>query len=263
MTLDEKTNGNERTFVVAGVNGGLGSTFAKELHNYGALYGIARSEPKETVNYTPLCADLLQPNEIGSAFQRIPPTTNLVYLHMIGKFRFEDEKHPITDKDGNGIDDETYATNVTTFRNAVPYLIEHLHRNDQNRLTIVGIGSTSDLYGIPFWQSFTRAKQELRKDFRRLYGAPELYGRVRSLIINVSTVDGEQLKKERPFISKEYCLSPEEVVRQSLELVLCKKPEFLETSIIRPNPDFTTRDFLEVQNIRDRWYKEMYGQQYK
>lgn len=254
-----KTRQNEKTFVIAGVNGDLGQEFAKRLSDYGQVYGLSRGKRKVERRYEHLCADFLKPSEIAHAFRRITPASRLIYLHMIGKFRFEDEKHPIEDVNGDGVDDSTYRTNVLTFANALPFLTEHLERDNKNTLSIVGIGSTSDLYGVPFWQSFTRSKDELRKEFRRIYGLPEFYGRVRTLMVNVSTVDGSQLADERPYISREFCLTPGEVVTQSLEDVLDTKSKSIELSIIKPHPEFRKPDFLSIENVRQRWYRDMYG----
>lgn len=194
---------------------------------------------------------------IASAFERIEPAKELIYLNMIGKFRFEDKNHSIIDQDG--IDDETFQTNVTTFRNVKQSLFDYLEQNPVSNVKIVGIGSSSDLYDLPFWHSFTRSKNELIKEFRLMYGNPQTYGRVSALTVNVSTVSGKQLSTERPYISKEFCLSPQEVVEQSIPYILDSKPSFLEISLIKPNPSFIDPEYLALENLRKRWYREMYA----
>ncbi len=257
--INSYTESKKKTIIISGVNGDIGQEFARCLLNEGKLYGISRSGNKTGLQYSHICADLLNPEDVKSAFSQIDYSEDLLYVHLPGKFRYEDDKHPIKDADLDGVDDEIYATNVTTFRNVKPYLLDYLKNNKSGRLKIIAIGSTSDIYDIPFWHSFTHAKNELRKEFRRLYGHPETYGRVSCLFINVSTTDGRQLETERPFISKRYCLTPNEVLAQALPYILDDKPSSLELTVIKPNPSFAEPNYLSYDQVKNRWYSDMYG----
>lgn len=259
MITDNTTYADERAIVIVGINGDIGSELAERLVQQGKLYGLSRNPKKSSLQYEHFQADFLKPDELASAFAHILPATELVYLHLIGKFRFEDKNHPIIDQNGDGIDDETFSTNVTTFRNVKQSLSNYLEQNPSSKVKIIGIGSVADLYDLPFWHSFTRSKNELRKEFRLMYGNPQTYGRVSALIVNVSTVSGTQLATERPYISKEFCLSPQEVAEQSLPYILDTKPSFLEISLIKPNPSFMDPEYLALENLRKRWYHEMYS----
>ena len=259
MITENLKQEDERAIVIAGITGDIGSELAQRLVQHGKLYGLSRSPKKLNVEYTHLQADFLKPSEITSAFEQIKPAKELIYFHLIGVFRFEDKNHPITDKDGDGIDDETFATNVKTFRNVKQSLEDYLTKNPSSKLRIICVGSSSDLYDLPFWRSFTRSKNELRKEFRIMYGNPKTYGRVSALTINVSTVSGKQLSTERPYISREFCLTPQEVAEQSMPYILDSKPSFLEISLIKPHPSFTDPEFLTLENIRQRWYRDMYA----
>ena len=249
---------SKRNFIIAGINGEIGSEFAKRLQDFGNLYGISRKENKvEGIKYEHLRGDLLIDKDVERVFSNLDISGDLTYIHLPGKFQFQDENHPITDKNNDGIDDETFATNVETFSNIKPYLLKYLEKNPKNKLKIIAIGSTSDLYDIPYWHSFTHSKNELRKEFRSVYGNLNTYGRVSSLFINVSTVDGSQLAGERPYISKEFTLNPEEILNESLYYILDDKPSSLEISVLKPNPDFE-KDFLNIEKLKKRWYGEMY-----
>ncbi len=259
MTNNITNVANRKAIVIAGITGDIGSEFAKVLTSHGEVYGLSRHLNTSGLEHKHISADLLKREEVDSAFQNVGPADELIYLHLVGKFRFEDANHPIRDENEDGIDDLIYESNVTTFRNVKPCLVDYLRRNPSARLKIVAIGSASDLYNIPYWQSFTRAKYELREEFREMYGDSETFGRVSALFINVSTVAGKQLSAERPFISKEFCLSPKEVVEQSLPYVLDEKPGCLEITVIKPNPNFSTDWRVSNENIRRRWYQDMYG----
>lgn len=248
-----------QTIVIAGINGDLGQAYLREVVTLPQtkVYGIGRS-PARTSNYTHLQADLLDTKHVAHLFTQIQPTDHLIWIHLVGKFRFEDAYHPIADNDGDGIDDSIYATNLTTFTTVAPHLATLLARNPRMKLTVIGIGSALDMYRLPFWRSFTLAKDALRKEFRALYGNPAQYGRVRTLFVNVSTVAGTQLQFERPFKDPEYCLNPQEVVMQSLPFVLDPASACIELNVIKPHPSFTQSDFLQESRVRKRWYRDMY-----
>ncbi len=259
MITNNSTKEDGRAIVIAGINGDIGSELAQRLMQQGRLYGVSRSPKKSNLEYQHMRADFQDPKQIASAFEHIAPAKELIYLHLIGVFRFEDKNHPIVDKDEDDIDDETFQTNVTTFRNVKQSLSTYLEKNPSSTLKIIGVGSSSDLYDLPFWRSFTRSKNELRKEFRLMYGNPQTYGRVSALTVNVSTVSGKQLSTERPYISKEFCLSPQEVAEQSMPYILDPKPSFLEVSLIKPNPSFMDPEYLTLENLRKRWYQDMYA----
>lgn len=256
----KKLNKRKRTFLVAGINGNIGIEFAKGFQGLGRLYGISRKQNKiEDIIYRHVRCDLLKPSEVKSMFTSLDLLGDLTYVHLPGKFQFQDENHPIVDINNDGIDDGIFATNVETFRNVRSYLFEYLRKNPEAKLKLVAIGSTSDLYDIPYWHSFTQSKNELRKEFRKMYGNQDIYGRVSSLFINVSTTDGEQLAGERPYISKQFVLTPKEILDQSLQYVLESRHDSLEISILKPNPDFEKENFLKDDEIKKRWYNDMYG----
>ncbi|MBT3985488.1 hypothetical protein HOD38_05190 [archaeon] len=247
-----------KTILIAGINGDIGKEFAKRLLGQGKLYGLSRKEtPLIGLQYHHIQADLLKPNEIKTAFEKIEPSEELVYIHLPGKFQFEDKQHPITDGDGDGIDDNIFKTNFRTFLGAKPVLREYLIKNPQAKLKLVGMGSTSDLYNVQLWHSFTESKNKLRQEFRAMYGDSRLYGRVSSLFINVSTTAGTQLKNERPFIPKKYLLTPREILDQSLAYILDERAGCVEISILKPNPEFD--GFNDHKKTKKRWYDEMYG----
>lgn len=261
--METETQDNaKRTFVIAGINGDIGIEFARRLQSHGKLCGISRKKDRlEGIVYEHVKCDLLKPREIQSMFSNLDYCGDLTYIHLPGKFQFQDENHPITDTNNDGIDDDIFRTNVETFRNVMPTLFEYLLKHPNANLKLVAIGSTSDLYDIPYWHSFTHSKNELRKEFRKMYGHSATWGRVGSLFINVSTTEGKQLSGERPYISKKYILTPKEILDRSIGYVLDDKPDCLEISILKPNPDFEDENFLDPGEIKRRWYRDMYGKE--
>lgn len=245
------------TFIIAGIRSDIGLEYAHYLKNYGRIYGISRTtDPVENLEYTHMTCDLM--SVVPSDFFGEISDDTVIYIHLPGEFRFEDENHPIFDHDGDGLDDSIYNSNVTTFENITSAL--YTLGDNCNHLRIVAIGSTADLYDVPYWNSFTRAKDKLRGLYRKFYGDHEHRNAVSSLFVNVSTTDGSQLAGERPFIDKTYVLQPIEIVTQSAEWVLHPTPSCMEINILKSNPEWMDDDYFELHNIRARWYHDMYGE---
>jgi len=245
------------TFIIAGIRSDIGLEYAHFLKQYGKIYGISRSDTRvDDLEYVHIECNLSNPVDPDVFWDIVDE--QIVYIHLPGEFRFEDENHPIIDTTGDGLDDSIYHSNVTTFENATPALY-NLVKNCEH-LRIVAIGSTADLYDVPYWNSFTRAKDKLRGLFRKFYGDHANNNKVSSLFVNVSTTDGSQLAGERPYIDKTYVLHPNEIVAQSAEFVLAKSKACMEINILKSNPEWMDDDYFELHNIRARWYHDMYGE---
>ena len=107
---NEKTDQiKERIFVVAGL-GDIGSAFAKRLSKQSSVFGISRT-PRELDLTKYISADLLNKENVRKVFEEIPPISQLIYLHLVGKFSFQDSKHPITDENKDGIRGDIKYTN--------------------------------------------------------------------------------------------------------------------------------------------------------
>lgn len=244
------------SFVIAGIRSDIGLAYAHYLKNYGKIYGISRSEtPVDGLEYTHMTCDLMSP--VPEDFFSEISDRLVVYIHLPGEFRFEDENHPVIDNDGDGLDDSIFHSNVTTFVNITPALYKL--GNNSEHLRIVAIGSTADLYDVPYWNSFTKAKDILRGLYRKFYGDNEHNNIVSSLFVNVSTTDGEQLEGERPYIDKTYVLRPDEIIKQSVEWILAETSSCIEVNILKSNPEWMDSEYFSLQNIHARWYYDMYG----
>jgi hypothetical protein len=102
-----------------------------------------------------------------------PKEINLI--HSIGIDKFEPDGKPHIDEDRDGIDDEIYATNVTTFMNVTEPLIE-IASQEEIKLALYAIGSISDTFNVPYWQSFTKAK-DLVRNYMKSHAGPNIKGR--------------------------------------------------------------------------------------
>lgn len=247
-----------KKFIIAGIRSDIGKAYAHVLQHHGHVYGLSRSEkpvPGLEYYFHKVC-NLSDPSDTHGVFDMVKPADEWVYIHLPGEFRFEDENHPIVDNDGDGIDDSMYQSNVVTFENIMPEIARHARTQP---IKLVAIGSTADLYNIKYWDSFTQSKNQLRKLFRRMYGDPELWKNISTLFVNVSTTDGEQLAGERPYIDKDYVLTPEKIVHESLSYILDSVHSSIEINILEPNPEFMNDEYFSDAQIKRRWYDDMYG----
>ncbi len=239
-------------YIVTGATGRLGAAFAEELLKTGQnVIGLSRKSAGNA-DFKIVGADLLDENSTSEAVGQmdLQRYSKLIVIHAVGKFKFEKHANDITDKDQDGIDDEVYRTNVVTLEN----LLRAFFQKDKicNEITICTFASVSDRYNIPFWNSYTKAKNFLRKYLEELAAA----GKARALMVNVSTIDTGNENLLRPHADKTYWLRPEDVASKTLAEI---KTDFTykEIDIIKENPEFTENYYRDHEAILKKWQKEM------
>ena len=177
------------------------------------------------------------------------PYENIVFIHPVGKFKFEKDNPNVVDNDGDGIDDEVYATNVVTLKNVLKPLTLY---TKNKTIKVCVFASVSDKYHIPFWISYKKAKDVMREYLKEL----SIVGKIKPLIVNVSTVDTGNENMLRPKADKTYWLQPEEVVKEALEK-LEDLHLYEEIDVIKPKPGFNEDYYLDHDAILEKWKKEM------
>jgi NAD(P)-dependent dehydrogenase (short-subunit alcohol dehydrogenase family) len=180
---------------------------------------------------------------------------NLVYIHGIGVDKFEPKGLPHIDEDGDGIDDEVMDSNYTTFVNFVDPLVEKVNRDDIP-LTLCAIGSISDVFEVPYWKSFWRVKNMVRK-----YCKAVSHDLVRSVILNVSsTLDNNGRVYGRVHADTTYWQTAFELVAKSFDAVDgfqkgdCSYAEF---DFFKPDPNFRSDYFTDLDRLYETWQKDL------
>ena len=128
-------------------------------------------------------------------------------------------------------------------------------------LALCGFGSVTDKYKIPFWHSYTHAKDLTRSFVQDLIDSDRLVTRIRGRFINVSTTDTGNENKLRPYATREekrYWLKPEKIVAQSIAQIDCLDPAWLEIDVYEPMPGFYRDEYYRnYQRFREKWERQM------
>lgn len=254
----------KKLVMVTGGNGSLGKSYLEKLRGMPGIkcLGIVRPHLGETNNNEEILeVDLLEESEVSAQIRRIDLSTvsEVVLIHSVGKFRFEVKGSPVIDEDKDGIDDEVYKSNVITFYNLIKPLLTKL--NEQSAvgnfipMTVCAFGSISDKYEIPYWQSYTKAKEILRHFIRSLVGH-KASGLIRGLFINLSSVDTENERQLRPKADRTYWLKCEEIVEQTLPLLLEQGPFWQEVDVFKKDPTFDPEYYYDLKKILKKWLCE-------
>lgn len=241
-----------RLFVVTGASGKLGKAFVLGLREEGErIIALTR---KETVveNIETHSVDLLNENKIALIFSQIDfSSCDEIYLiHAVGKFKFEKNTSDITDVDKDGIDDDVYSTNVLTLKNILKGLL--VHRPAIAKIKVCTFASVSDKYDVPFWSSYTKAKNIIKGYLKELCES----GHIQALVVSVSTVDTGNENDLRPHADKTYWLKPQEIVAQTLP-ELTSLLSYKEIEVIKEKPNFDPHYYLDHEAILKKWQNEM------
>lgn len=248
------TNASNKKFaLIAGASRGIGKAF----------YDHYRQEKVKTLGISLSGSPGLEKHDLldENATYRLVKDLDLqgvdsiVYLHSVGIDKFEPDGKPCIDHDGDGIDDEVYASNVTTFLNLAEPLIDKV-KGTSTQLTIVNIGSVSDIFKVPYWQSFSRAKNKVRQFARTLH-----HGSIKSVMLNVSsTLDDEGRTYGRKCADTTYWQTARELCEKShglIELVKDQDAPYVEADFFKPDPKFRPDYFTDLPRLYKSWQRDM------
>ncbi len=242
-----------RVVLVAGVSGGIGKAFYRHyLGKTGVVcFGIGR---KKTSAPPPGALELLDKEKVQAFVDVLPleSTSEITYIHCVGIDKFEPEGKPQFDANGDGIDDDVFSSNVTTLKNALAPLVEKAGRLGIP-VTVVNVCSISDVYVVPLWQSYSRAKNIVRQYMKE----QPLF--VRSVILNVSSINADLEKFGRPFANTTYWLKPNDLLERALPIIEQPIPHIknIEVDIFNSDPAYCPDYFTNIPKLLEKWIKEI------
>jgi len=249
---------NQKMVLVSGASGTLGRAYLEHYQGESGVrcIGIARRDVS-IPNVSILKADLLGTAETAAAINRLSfeGVEEVVLIHPVGMFKFEEDGKPAVDLDGDGVDDEVLASNIATLDNILNPLREKIASTGKHiPLTLCAFGSLSDSYAVKYWKSYSRAKNMLRSHMRKLSSDRE--NEIRCVFFTVSTVNAEKERELRPFADAQYWLATEELVARSVPHIDQAK-SWEEVDIFNPMPGFKPEYYSDHDAVRTRWSREM------
>ncbi len=259
---------NSRLVIVTGASGAVGNSFVEHFLQEKNTTCVAVSRSPMETEAVHCQVDLTDDVAVKQAIAELDleDISDVILIHGVGKFKYEHE----CDVSALGntpeeVDDEIFSSNYQTFVNVAEPLIEKLnHEHQKGRKTTLALcafGSITDKYKIPFWRSYTYAKDSLRHYIKELSHSEEWKGLIRGRFINVSTTDTGNENKLRPKATieeKQYWLKPVKIVRNSIDALECLTPLWQEIDIYEPMPGFDPHSYYNnPQKIQQKWKRQM------
>jgi NAD(P)-dependent dehydrogenase (short-subunit alcohol dehydrogenase family) len=259
---------NSRLIIVTGASGAVGKGFIDHFLQEDNTTCVAVSRSPMETEAVHCQVDLTDDVAVKQAITQLDleGIADVILIHGVGKFKYEHECEVYSlGNTPEEVDDEIFSSNYQTFVNVSEPLIEKLNQEHQKglktTLALCAFGSITDKYKIPFWRSYTYAKDSLRNYIKELSHSPEWEGLIRGRFINVSTTDTGNENKLRPEATaqeKQYWLKPVKIVRNSIEALECLTPLWQEIDIYEPMPDFDPKTYYtDYQQIQEKWERQM------
>lgn len=254
----------KRLIIVTGARGILGRAYIERLKEMPdtVCVGMARaSSGLPGIGVPVLEVDLLDAAAVAACLSTIDVSyvQEVVLLHPVGKFKFEKDGKPQVDEGGDGIDDDVYRSNVDTFCHVVHPLFAMLDQWAAHAcpvsIKLCAFGSVSDPYEVPYWPSYTKAKKALRSFMRSLVGEKRGHT-VRSLFINLSSVNTVNEQGLRPSADRTYWLDCKEIVDQTLPLLFEQKVFWQEVDLFKPDPSVDSDYYRDHKRVLEKWMRE-------
>lgn len=249
-------NSADQLVIVSGASNGIGKKFFGHFRRQKGVCCIGISRTKGSL----LHLDLMNKEATAAIVSALPleGIKRIIHIHSIGIDKFEPNGKPQFDNDNDGIDDAVYSSNVTAFFNLAEPLIG-ITAEKKIELLFCHVGSISDSHLIPYWQSFSRSKNIVRKFLRF-----NPHSHVKGLFLNVSSTLVE--KKDgggqfaRPLSDTKCWLKPSQIVKNSvayIENFTSKLVKYAEFDFVNPSPQYSENYFTDLRKLYDTWQKNM------
>ncbi len=247
------TTGNKKVVIVSGASKSIGKAFLDQYKTQTDIIPIGLNR----TGSAGVMLDLTDPNAAYHFVKdlSLDGVSRIVYMHAIGIDKFEPQGQPEMDFDGDGIDDEVFSSNYLTFLHLVEPLIDRV-KHEQTPLTICNIGSISDIFMVPYWQSFSRAKNKVRQ-FCKSIGEPN----ISSVVLNISsTLDDKGNTYGRKNIDTTYWQTTSELVERSFDTLDSAhrlNSNYAEFDFYKYNPSFRKDYFTDLPKLYATWQRDL------
>ncbi len=246
--------------LVTGASSDIGTAFLRALSANTTCIGISRQPPLTAIPSTVFVSlDLMDKKATRDFFSDVDVDSfnQIVWIHSVGKFRFEPKGvPPERDMDGDGVDDEVFHANVSTFINVIEPLSKRIRQGRKKKtLHFCLFGSMSSDFPTPFWPSFTKSKNQLstvaQMEMAR-HSDMEVFG----IMVKLSTVKSNHVSCARSLQDMQNWLTPEEVVQKTIPHLLNPQMHWRELNVFKFNPHFDPSWYWNPEKVRERWSVE-------
>lgn len=242
--------------IVTGASWELGHAYMDYFFTKGCrVVGVSNKPPSRPVKGRKtkyFVMDLLNLNATARMVESLSLSSyeKIIWVHAVGKFKFEPKGLPEIDHDQDGIDDEVFHGSYGTFQSLYETMSTHLPSRIHS-FTFGLLGSVSTDYSPFHYSSYTKtmeqlsayAQIELARDARRVTNG--VYIKISSLKVN---------NPSREFDKKsQYLLEPAEVVARSAPYLEHPTSPWRELRILKPDPDFDISWYTNPSRVEERW----------
>lgn len=251
-----------RLVIATGASRDLGAAYLDHYRTTAltTCLGLHRSVPsKKLSNVQYRTIDLLDAEACHRVFaaEYLERFGQIVLLHPVGMFKWEEKRLPVQNNNGDEIDKEILDSNISTFDNIWSGLIGSLRDNNlESHITCAAFGSLSDGDQVPYWLSYSRAKNQLRQRIREI---AETHENVFTRFISLPSVMTRNEQQTRPFADCSYWMTPEEVVVQTVEEIEDTSVKYKEICRYKFSPHFTSGYYSDHEQIYRNWHLAMHG----
>lgn len=224
----------EKIIIVTGVSNIIGKEFLR-YYSYDdshMVIGISRSQfcNYSFPNAKELLMDLLITEQITAQLTPLFDALNwtdvleCMIIHTSGKVKNDQlGTHQIKDIDGDGVDDEMYAAQITTFHNLHNFMVDYIKAKSNDlfekiQMTIVGFTSMMDFRYSPIHVSIKNVNDYMRQVFHKL----SLNYNYRVRLFALSTVATDKEKEFRAYADQTFWLTGTDVRRDSIPIITNK-----------------------------------------
>jgi hypothetical protein len=254
---------NKKLIIIAGAAGEIGTTYCESfLDGKNHVLGVIRNKKValEHPSFEQVVCELTSSDDIERAFNNVDleDYEEVVYLHTIGTDKFDPRGYPSIQK-MNTIDLSVYDTNVNSFKYLMRYLVKKLsgirsEKGNAPLLKLLMIGGVSDKYAPFVIESFCEAKYIIRQYIQSQISIhPEW---VCGGSVNVTSTITASALAVRPFAQTTYWLTPQEVVRDSMEFIRSLSKGYEEKDLIKYSPQFLSGYYENNDALYKKWSKE-------
>lgn len=249
--------------IIAGAAGEIGTTFCHFFANQqiNCIAVIRNKQLAIRSKYIQsISCNLDTQKEVEEKFStiRFEDYNQVIYLHTIGVDKFDPRGYPEVQK-METIDPDVYNTNVNSFKYLMRFLVGKIESTNKNRtektsLKISCIAGVADKYSPFVIESFCEAKYIVKQYIQSQCHLHPTW--ISGLSINVTSTITKSALVVRPHADTTYWFLPEEIVKESFEILLKSMVGYIEIDLIKKSPNFVQGYYENNHLLYEKWSRE-------